>query len=37
MRRSALFLATPMGLLALPLHEAALVITYGQSDGEDPS
>jgi hypothetical protein len=36
MRRSALLLATPMGL-ALLLSEAALIITYGQPDGEEPS
>ena len=36
MRRSALLLATLTGL-ALLLSEAALVITYGQPDGEESS
>jgi hypothetical protein len=36
MRRSALFLATPTGLLALLLSEAPQVIPYGQPNGEEP-
>jgi hypothetical protein len=36
MRRTALSLATKMGL-ALLLSKSALLTTYGQPDGEDPS
>jgi hypothetical protein len=36
MRRTAILLATTMGL-ALLLSEAALAITYGQPNSEDPS
>jgi hypothetical protein len=36
MRRTALLLTTTMGL-ALMLSEAALAITYGQPNSEDPS
>jgi len=36
MRRTALLLTTTLGL-ALLLSEAALAITYGQPNSEDPS